>query len=330
MLRYTVKRIVLVVPVVLGVMIIVFFFQSISKADPAAEILGLGASQEDIARKREEMGLNDPIVVQFGRYVWNFVSKGDLGVSYVSGRPIMQELLTRFPITLRLAFSTVLLAIVIGVPLGVLSAVKQYTVVDSGVLAVSVFGISVPNFWLGLMFISLFSVRLRILPALGLKSSLGWVMPIAVGMVTAAANYIRVTRSSMLESIRQDYIRTARAKGLSEYVVVFRHALRNSLIPIINCLCNSLGMQLGGALIIESLFGLPGIGKYAVDAISTRNYPAVLGSVILLATTYTLLNLIVDIIYTVVDPRIKTALFTSRKKNVPTRAALKDGRGANG
>jgi len=307
----------MVIPVILGVMLIVFFFQAISNDDPVSQLLGPGATLADKEAKREELGLNDPIEVQFARYVWNFVSKGDLGTSYMSGQPIMQELMIRFPITIRLAFSSVLLAVVIGVPLGVISAVKQYTITDSGVLAFAVLAAAVPNFWFGLMLISLFAVTLHWLPSVGLTSSLGWIMPTVVVMVAALTNFIRTTRSSMLESIRQDYVRTARAKGLREHSVIIRHAFRNSLIPIIAAIGNALGIQLGGALIVEAVFGLPGIGKYAVDAINARNFPAVRGSVIVMAITFTLVNLIVDIVFTIVDPRVKTALYCTGKRRAP-------------
>ena len=330
MLRYTIRRVIMVVPVVLGVMLIVFLFQAISKEDPAAELLGPGATPQEMDQKREELGLNDPIVIQYARYVWNFVSKGDLGTSYSSGRPVINDLINRYPVTIRLALSAVMLAVIIGIPLGVISAVKQYTLVDSGVLAFAVAAASIPNFWFGLMLISLFSVRLRWLPSIGISSSLGWIMPTIVVMVNAMANFIRNTRSSMLESIRQDYVRMARAKGLRETTVIIRHAFRNSLIPIINIIGNALGIQLGGALIVETVFGLPGIGKYAIDSISTRNFPAVRGSVVLLAITFTLVNLFVDLIFTVADPRIKTALYGARKKKAPAPVVKVGGAKADG
>lgn len=327
MLRYSLKRIIMVIPVVLGVMAIVFFFQAISPDDPVDQMLGSDVSQEVKEAKREELGLNDPILGQFGRYVWNFVTKFDLGTSYASGNPVTKELMSRFPVTVKLAFGAVFLGMLLGIPLGVLSAVKQYTAVDSAILAFSVLAASVPNFWLGLLLISLFSVRLGWLPSVGLTSGLSWIMPMVVVMVAAMSNLIRTTRSSMLESIRQDYVSTARSKGISEYKVVVRHALRNSLIPIISAVGNSLGVQLGGALIVESVFGLPGIGKYAVDAINARNYPAVLGSVVILAITFTVVNLAVDLVYTVVDPRLKTVLFAPKKKKI---AAAEKGAVTNG
>jgi len=288
-------------------------------------MLGAGVSQDEIDRVRDEMGLNDPIIVQYARYAWGFFTRGDLGTSFVTKQPVTQELLTRFTITIRLAFSAIFCAVLIGVPLGVISAVKQYTVVDSGILAFAVLALSVPTFWLGLLMISLFAVNLGWLPAIGLRDPRGWIMPILASMVIAMANYTRITRASMLESIRQDYIRTVRAKGVKESAVIIRHALRNTLIPIVAAIRNSLGIQLGGALVVESLFGLPGIGKYAVDAISTRNFPSVRGSVIFLGITFTIINLLVDFVYTLVDPRIKTALFRTVRKPPKRLPAVAEG-----
>lgn len=322
MLKYTIKRIIMVIPVVLGVMAIVFFFQAISPDDPVDQLLGSDVTEEIKEAKREELGLNDPILVQFGRYVWNFVTKFDLGTSYASGNPVTQELMNRFPVTVKLAFGAVFLGMLLGIPLGVISAVKQYTAADSGILAFSVLAASMPNFWLGLLLISFFSVNLGWLPSVGITGPKSWVMPIIVVMMSAMSNLIRTTRSSMLESIRQDFVSTARSKGISEYKVVVKHALRNSLIPIISAVGNSLGVQLGGALIVESVFGMPGIGKYAVDAINARNYPAVLGSVVILAITFTIVNLAMDLVYTVVDPRLKTVLFASKKRKAHKKGAV--------
>lgn len=225
--------------------------------------------------------------------------------------------MSRFPTTIKLALGSVLLSIIIGIPLGILAAVKQYTPTDSGLLAFSVLSASLPSFWFALLLISLFSVNLGWLPTSGLGNWKNWVMPVIVVSVASMSNIIRVTRSSMLETIRQDYIRTARAKGQAEYVIIFDHVLRNSLIPIVSAIGNTLGIQLGGSLIVESVFGLPGIGKYAVDAISQRNFPSLLGSVVILAITFSLVNLLVDLVYTMVDPRVKTSLFGKAKKKKP-------------
>ena len=331
MVKYIVKRLLMVIPVVLGVMVIVFFFQSVSNDDPALQALGSGSTMEDREEWREEHGLNDPILIQFGRYVFNFVTKGDLGNSYESNQPVTGELLTRFPVTIRLALAAVGVGILLGIPLGVWSAVKQYTALDSVIVTGSVVMESIPNFWFALMLISLFSVRMQWLPLIYNGSIGSWIMPIIVVACMSVSQIIRVTRSSMLETIRQDYVRTARAKGQTEFNIVVHHVLRNSLIPILTAVGNTIGMQLGGALIVETIFGMPGIGKYAVDAISARNYPAVLGSVVILAITFTIVNLIVDLTYALVDPKVKTSLITEQSTKQHRRAnAGKKEAAANG
>ncbi|MCD8116022.1 MAG: ABC transporter permease [Oscillospiraceae bacterium] len=305
MFWYTLKRIVLVIPVILGVILIVFLFQAVSPNDPVDQLLGQGATQEQKDELQEELGLDDPIVVQYVRYIWNIISKGSLGTSYKTNEAVTTEIASRFPYTVRLAIGAVFLGVLIGIPLGVLSAVKQYTLVDGAILTYSVLCMSMPSFWLALILIQLFAVRLGWLPVYGIGTAKGWILPYIIVSIACSSDVIRITRSSLLESIRQDYVRTARAKGQKEYIVIIRHALRNSLIPIVASIGNSIGVQLGGALVIETVFGIPGIGKYAVDAISARNYPAVTGAVVVLATTFTLVNLIVDLMYTVVDPRLK-------------------------
>ena len=319
MLKYSIKRLILIIPVILGVMLIVFFFQSVSGDDPVSQILGAGATMEQREAKREELGLNDPIVVQFGRYVWNFFTTGSLGTSYKSGQPVTQELMSRFPVTIKLALISVALGTLIGIPLGVWAAVKQYTATDSIIISLSVLSQSMPSFWLALLLVSLFAVKLGWVPVSGILDPKGWILPVVVVTFASMAMIIQVTRAAMLETIRQDYIRTAKSKGQTPANITFHHALRNSMIPILNAVANTLGVQLGGALIVESVFGMPGIGKYAVDAINARNYPAVLGSVVILAITFTIVNLLVDLLYAAVDPRVKTSLLTKgkpRKKTV--------------
>ena len=318
MFRYTIKRLILIIPVILGVMLIVFFFQSVSGDDPVDQLLGAGATEEQRAAKREELGLDDPIIIQFGRYVWEFFTTGSLGTSYKSNQPVTQELMTRFPVTIKLALISVGLGTLIGIPLGVWAAVKQYTATDSIIISFSVLSQSMPSFWLALLLVSLFAVKLRLVPFSGILDPRGWILPVIVVTFTSMAMIIQVTRAAMLETIRQDYIRTAKSKGQTPLNITFHHALRNSMIPILNAVANTLGVQLGGALIVESVFGMPGIGKYAVDAINARNYPAVLGSVVILAITFTVVNLLVDLLYAGVDPRVKTSLVSKSKRRKKT------------
>lgn len=304
MVRYVIKRLIMMIPVLLGVMLFVFIFQSISGDDPAKMLLGQGALEEDVIAMRAKLGLDQPILVQYFRYVWNFFTKGDLGTSYTTGRSVFSEIMFRFPFTLRLALTSVCIGTLIGMPLGVISAVKQNTFFDNAVRGVTVFVSSFPSFWLALLMIILFSVKLGWLPSNGISKASGWVLPTLCVCIGTITGLTRTTRASVLETIRQDYVKTARAKGQNEYRVIFKHVLRNSLIPVINNIGIVIGAQLGGSLIIESIFGVPGVGQYAVEAISNRNYPAVLGSVVVLAFLFSLITLIVDVVYVLIDPRL--------------------------
>lgn len=319
--RYILKRVLLLIPVLLGVLTVMFILQEVTPGDPVDQIVGIDAPEETKEAAREEWGLNDPVIVRYGRYVWNFISRGDLGTSYISRQSISSEVMERFPTTMKLAFFAIALGVAIGIPLGVWSAVKQYTWIDSAILVISMIAVSMPNFWLALLLISLFSVNLNWLPAVGISNPLGWIMPILVISCGTLSGTTRITRSSMLEVIRQDYIRTARAKGQKEKVVITKHALRNALIPVITNIGISFGVQLGGSVTVEQVFSIPGIGKYVVDAISNRNYPAVCGSVVILAIVFTLVNLLVDIVYTIVDPRLKSE-YASKKLSRTNRKQL--------
>lgn len=316
MARYILKRILMLIPVMLGVILVVYIFSALSKDDPVTLILGGNASEEQQQAYREKYGLDDPLPIQYANYVIGLVTKGDLGHSYTNDRPVVEDMQTRFPITIKLALLAIVVSVVIGIPLGVVSAVKQYTFTDSAVLGGSVVITSVPDFWLALMLILLFSVRLGWLPSYGIQTWKGWVLPIVVASLSSLGKLVRTTRASMLEAIRQDYIRTARAKGQKEKVITYNHALRNSLIPVISTIGNTVGVQLGGCIIVENVFGLPGIGTYLVTAIGNRDYPQILGSVTILALTFTLLNLVIDLCYAMVDPRVRTN-FVSKKKKKP-------------
>ena len=317
MVRYVIKRLLMLIPVLLGVMLFVFIFQSISKDDPVKMLLGQGALEADVVAMRAKLGLDRPIIVQFFSYVWRFFTKGDLGTSYTTGRSVFSEIMFRFPFTLRLALTSVIIGTLIGMPLGVISAVKQNSFFDNAVRGFTVFMSSFPNFWLALLLIILFSVKLGWLPSNGISKASGWVLPTICVCIGTITGLTRTTRASVLETIRQDFVKTARAKGQSEYRVIFKHVLRNSLIPVINNIGIVIGAQLGGSLIIESIFGVPGVGQYAVEAISNRNYPAVLGSVVILAFLFSLVTLLVDIIYVLIDPRLVftfTRSATARKQ----------------
>ena len=305
MYKYILKRLVLLIPVMLGVTLLVFTIMYLTPGDPAQLILGESAPKEAVIALREKMGLNDPFFMQYFRFVKNALM-GDFGRSYTTGREVFAEIFARFPNTVVLAVLGVMISIVIGIPVGIISATKQYSVTDSFSMVLALLGVSMPVFWLGLMLILLFSVKLGIFPSGGFDGFSSVILPsIALG-VGSAAIVTRMTRSSMLEVIRQDYIRTARAKGVAEKVVINKHALKNALIPIMTVVGLQFGGLLGGAVLTESVFSWPGVGRLMVDAIRQKDTPTVLASVVFLAVVYSVVNLLVDLLYAFVDPRIKS------------------------
>ena len=306
MLKYIIKRILYMIPVLLGVLLILFILSEITPGDPANLVLDSSATDAQRVAWREEQGLNDPLPIRFGRYVLN-VLHGDLGNSYKSGQPVFEEIRHRLPISIMFAFFSVVLGIIVGVPLGVLSALKQNTWIDTLLIVVSMLFISIPMFCLGLVLIYIFSVKLNMFPAYGVESVRSLVLPMIVVVAFSAATYIRVARSSMLEAMRQDYILTARSKGQKERIIIFYHMLGNALIPVIAQIGNDFGVQLGGALVLETVFGIPGIGKYIADSITAHNYPSVLGGIFILALLVSMVNLFVDLGYAMVDPRQRTS-----------------------
>ncbi len=306
MLKYILKRILFLIPIMLGVSFIVFGLLYMTPGDPARNALGPSAPESAVIELREEMGLNDPFLVQYGRYLKNIVTKGDLGTSYISKAPVTKEIMSRAGSTVRLAFLAITFAVILGVPIGILSAIKQYSIFDNITMIFALIGISMPVFWLGLLLIMLFSVNLGWLPSSGFSTPAQMVLPsIALGAQSVSV-ITRMTRSSMLEVIRKDYIKTARAKGQRENIVIWRHALGNALIPIITIIGIQFGQLMGGALMTEVIFSIPGLGRLMVDSIKMRDAPMVLGCVLFVAVAFSIVNLIVDIIYTFVDPRIKT------------------------
>ena len=266
---------------------------------------------------REEMGLNEPFLVRYGTYIKGIVTEGDFGISYSTKRPVLEEILDRFPTTLLLATLSITLALLIGIVAGVIAATKQYSIFDNLATGLSLLGVSMPTFWQGLMLIIVFAVWLRWLPASGFSGPRYWILPVLAIGPSTASTIMRMTRSSMLEVLRQDYIRTARAKGQTERVVIVKHALKNALIPIITVAGLSFGGLLGGAVMAETIFSIPGLGKMMVDAINARNYPVVQGGVLFVAIVVSLVNLAVDLLYAFIDPRIKSQYKTqSRKKEI--------------
>ncbi len=303
--KYIIKRLLLLIPVILGVTFIVFFIMHLTPGDPAKIALGENAPQEQVDKMREEMGLNDHFLIQYA----NFVKKaatGDFGRSYDTKKPVFDEVFSRFPATLKLTIAGIIIAVLIGIPVGIISATKQYSILDYTTMILALLGVSMPNFWLGLMLILLFSVRFGILPSGGSGSFAHIILPAITLGTGVAAIITRMTRSSMLEVIRQDYIRTARAKGVAENVVINKHALKNALIPIVTVIGLQFGYLLGGAVLTETVFTWPGVGRLLVEAIKRKDTPTVLASVVFLSVTFSIVNLLVDILYAYLDPRIKS------------------------
>ena len=321
MLRYIEKRLLQMVFVLAGVSFIIFSMMEITPGDPARQILGPDASEEAVLAMREELGLDDPFAVRYVSYIAG-VLHGDFGTSYTTKEPVIHELFARYPTTVLFAVLTVLIASLIGIPLGIISATRQYSWVDNLSTSFAMLGVSIPTFWLGLMLMLLFSVRLEWLPATGFYGPIYWILPAITVGLPASAGIIRMTRSSMLEVVRLDYIRTARAKGQTERKIIYGHALENAMIPVITVVGITFGQSLGGQIVTEQVFAVPGLGKLMVEAINARNYPVVEGGVLLIALAYCVINLLVDIIYAYLDPRIKSQYSSSIKKHVKKEAAV--------
>ena len=305
--KFILRRLLLLIPVMLGVSFIIFLMLYLVPGDPARLVLGDHATPEAIAQLRGEMGLDDPLWLQYGRWLWNLVVHQDLGTSFRGNRSVSAEIMARLPATMQLAGLSILVAILIGIPVGIISAIKQYSIFDNVSMFFVLLGVSMPNFWQGLLLVFFFALVMNgLLPSSGWDSFSHMILPTITLATGPAVNIARMTRSSMLEVIRQDYIRTARAKGQIEGVVTLKHALKNALIPIITAIGLQFGNLLGGAVLTETIFSVPGIGRLMVDAIRERDYPMVQGTVLFIALMFSVVNLIVDILYTYADPRVKS------------------------
>ena len=305
MIRYIIKRLLLMIPIILGVSLIIFFILSITPGDPGQIILGSGASQADIDELNHKLGYDLPFFTRYFNYMKNAFFHLDFGSSYMTKQPIGSTLLKKIPVSLRVAFNAILCAAIIGIPIGVLSAVKQYSLLDTIPTSLSIFLASVPAFWLGLMLMLAFSVKLRWLPTSGVDTWKGYILPMLTLGIPYAAQQMRFTRSSMLETIRQDYIRTARSKGQTERKIIWKHAMKNALMPVITIIGVNFGALLGGAVVTETLFSIPGLGSFIVTGIKQKDLPVVMGGTICLAILFSFVMLAVDLLYAVVDPRIR-------------------------
>lgn len=304
MFKYIARRVLFLIPVLIGVSFIVFSLLYLTPGDPARMVLGDQATEEAVQEFRNKEGLNDPFLMQYGRYVYKAL-QGDIGRSYMTRRPVSDEILSAFPATIKLAAFSMCIAILLGIPFGIISAIRQYSLFDSVTMVFAMVGLSMPVFWLGILLILFFSVQLRWLPSSGFDSFAAMVLPSITLAAQSVAIVTRMTRSSMLEVVRQDYIRTARAKGQKESVVIWRHALGNALIPVVTVVGLQFGHLLGGAVLTESIFSIPGVGRLMVEAIKMRDYPLVQGGVLYIAVAFSLVNLLVDLVYAWIDPRIK-------------------------
>ncbi|MGM0924118.1 MAG: nickel ABC transporter permease [Bacillota bacterium] len=304
MISFIIKRLLQMIPTLIGVSIIVFTIIHSVPGDPARIVAGPEASDQDVERVRERLGLNEPLHVQYGNYVVGLV-QGDLGTSMRSDRPVLEEILTRFPTTIMLTMMAIVIMVIIGLLAGIFSATKPNSILDNTTMMFSLFGISMPVFWLGLMLILAFSYYFPILPSGGNSGFKYFILPaFAVGL-SSSAILARLARSSILEVIHQDFVRTARAKGIKERKVIFVHTLKNALIPIITIIGLEFGSLLGGAVLTETVFSMNGIGRFIIQSIQFRDYPAIQGSILFIATLFVIVNLIVDLCYSLVDPRVR-------------------------
>lgn len=305
MTKYILKRLLILIPTLLGVSFIVFSLLYLSPGDAALAAAGPNATKETVEAIRQKLGLNEPFLVQYGNYLKNLVLHFDLGKSYQSGRSVTEALLRVFPTTIKLASGALVISIIMGISFGVLAAIKKNTIIDSIITAFGMVGLAMPIFWSGLLLIIVFSTKLKVLPASGFSSFKQMILPwFALGFQSSAV-IMRMTRSAMLDVLDKDYIRTALSKGLVKRKVIFVHALKNAMVPVITTIGLQAGGLLGGSILTETIFSIPGIGRLMVDSIKTRDYPIILGAILLIAIVYSLISIIVDILYGFINPRIK-------------------------
>lgn len=321
MWRYIVKRLFALLIVLLCVAVIIFCVLWFMPGDPAEIILGMSVSEADREALRVQMGLKDPFLTQLGRYMRDVFLHLNFGDSYQYKVPVAQGFLERLPRTLKLGLISVFIQTMLGIPLGVSAAIHRNSLQDQGLLVGAMVFISVPQFWFALMMVVLFSVRLGWLPPFGIGTWKHWILPIVANSISGIAMNARQTRSAVLETIRSDFVTTARAKGLPEGKVIYKHMLPNALIPVINGLGMQLGMCVGGTVVIESVFSFPGIGNYMLNGINGLDYPVVRGCVLILAAVSAVMTLVVDLVYAFLDPRIKAQYVNYAAKKGVKKAA---------
>lgn len=298
------NRVLILIPTLLGLVTFLFILIRLIPGDPARVLAGLMASEEDVELIREQLGLNKPLYVQYFTYMANLFTF-NLGVSARTDSPVLYEVMARLPNTLALALSSTALAVALGVPLGVFAASRKSSRLDTLVSTFSIVGISLPTYWLGLIMITIFAVELHLLPAGGYGTPAHFILPTVTIALFLTAFIVKITKASVIDSMEKEYVVTARSKGLTERVILYKHVLRNALIPVITIIGLQFGSLLGGAVITETIYAWPGLGRLIIDAINNRDYPMVQGSIFIFALLYALVNLITDLIYTIVDPRVR-------------------------
>lgn len=307
MVKYALKRMLLLIPMLILVIFVVFFILNITPGNPGQIILGQNARPEAIEALNESLGVNKPLMERFFNYLWNVLHL-DFGTSYRTGAPVFQDILIKFPVTLKLAIYSIMLSTIVGIPVGIISAVKEYSVLDYSLTFSSLFLASMPSFFLAMVLILFFSLFLGILPSTGMGTPAHYILPVVTLMLPTAAYFSRFTRTSMLETMREDYICTAKAVGASPRQIIIKHALKPTLLPVVTILGMYFAGLLGGAIITEVVFGLPGIGNLVLTAVKTKDAPTVEAATVFLAVLYQVIMFVVDILQAAIDPRLNAKL----------------------
>ena len=315
MIKFIIKRILSLIPVIIGVTFVVFCINEFTPGDPVAALLGSEYTQEAYDAMYLKLGLDKPFIIRYLSYLWGIITEFDLGTCYQTKLPVKDLILDCFPITFQIVLYGVIIAMIVGIIIGIISAVKQYSIIDYITTVIATFLTAIPTFWLAMMAVIIFSLRLGWFPPSGIDTLACWILPVVCVSCLPLSNIVRQTRSSMLECIRQDYVRTARAKGVEEKDVVLKHAFRNSLIPIITIIGMQVGVLMGGAsMVMETIFTIPGLGQLTLTAIQQNNYPVIQGCTLFLSIVCSVCNLIVDVAYGYVDPRIKAQYVRANAK----------------
>ena len=303
--KYIVKRLLMMIPVILAVAILIFTIMTFVPGNPASLILGADATEEQILIKEHELGLDQPYVIRLGNFLKQTFVDFDFGRSYWTNTSVTEELMARFPRTLAIAGFAMLFTVIIGIPLGIFTAIHEGTFADRIGVLLCVIGVSMPTFWLAMLFVLLFALKLKLLPAQGMDGAKYFVLPVVAQSLGGISGMVRTARAAMLEVVRADYVTTARSKGLTNVVIVLKHAFRNALIPIVTTISLSIPFLIGGAVVTEQIFAWPGIGSLMITAITSRDYPVIMGVAVLICGVVLVANLILDLIYAALDPRIK-------------------------